>query len=66
MKDGVPFREAHERVAASVRDGTYTTAATAAESVAATGGGRAGSARDRQARAASKRLSDRQSLRAGV
>jgi argininosuccinate lyase len=35
VRAGVPFREAHERVAASVRDGTYVPERTAAESVAA-------------------------------
>jgi len=35
VREGVPFREAHERVAASVRDGSFTPHATAAESVAA-------------------------------
>ena len=34
VKGGVPFREAHEQVAASVRDGTYRPSGTAAESVA--------------------------------
>jgi argininosuccinate lyase len=34
VRDGVPFREAHERVAASVRDGTFAPAGTPAESVA--------------------------------
>jgi argininosuccinate lyase len=37
VRDGVPFREAHERVAASVRDGSFSPAGTAAESVAARG-----------------------------
>jgi argininosuccinate lyase len=37
VQDGVPFREAHERVAASVRDGSFTPGGTAAESVAARG-----------------------------
>lgn len=37
VRDGVPFREAHERVAASVRDGTFVPSGTAAESVAARG-----------------------------
>jgi len=37
VKEGVPFREAHERVAASVRDGSFSPAGTAAESVAARG-----------------------------
>jgi argininosuccinate lyase len=35
VKGGVPFREAHEQVAASVRDGSYVAGTTAAESVAA-------------------------------
>jgi argininosuccinate lyase len=35
VKGGVPFREAHEQVAASVRDESYTARTTAAESVAA-------------------------------
>ena len=35
VRDGVPFREAHERVAASVRDGSFVPVGTAAESVAA-------------------------------
>jgi argininosuccinate lyase len=35
VREGVPFREAHERVAASVRSGTFTPAGSAAESVAA-------------------------------
>jgi len=35
VRGGVPFREAHERVAASVRDGSYRPQGTAAESVAA-------------------------------
>ncbi len=38
VRDGVPFREAHERVAASVRDGTYDAAGEASESVAARDG----------------------------
>ena len=38
VRDGVPFREAHEQVAASVRDGTYGAAGDAAESVAARDG----------------------------
>jgi argininosuccinate lyase len=37
VQEGVPFREAHERVAASVRDGSFAPAGTAAESVAARG-----------------------------
>jgi argininosuccinate lyase len=35
VRGGVPFRDAHERVAASVRDGTFAAGTTAAESVAA-------------------------------
>ncbi|HET8742195.1 MAG TPA: argininosuccinate lyase [Gaiella sp.] len=35
VRGGVPFREAHERVAESVRDGTFEPAGAAAESVAA-------------------------------
>jgi argininosuccinate lyase len=35
VKGGVPFREAHEQVAASIRDGSYRPLGTAAESVAA-------------------------------
>ena len=34
VRGGVPFRKAHEQVAASVRDGSYRPAGTAAESVA--------------------------------
>jgi argininosuccinate lyase len=37
VRGGIPFREAHEHVAASVRDGTFTSGTTAAESVAARG-----------------------------
>ncbi len=35
VRSGVPFREAHERVASSVRDGSFVATGTAAESVAA-------------------------------
>lgn len=35
VRGGVPFRDAHEQVAASVRDGTFEPGSTAAESVAA-------------------------------
>jgi argininosuccinate lyase len=35
VKGGIPFREAHEQVAASVRDGSFRPIGTAAESVAA-------------------------------
>ncbi len=38
VRGGVPFREAHEQVAASVRDGSFVAAGTAAESVAARDG----------------------------
>jgi argininosuccinate lyase len=37
LKDGVAFREAHERVAASVRAGSFTPAGTPADSVAGRG-----------------------------
>jgi argininosuccinate lyase len=37
VREGMPFREAHERVAASVRDGSFVPTATASESVAARG-----------------------------
>ena len=37
VREGVPFREAHERVAQSVREGTFSASGTAAESVAARG-----------------------------
>ncbi len=35
VREGIPFREAHERVAGTVRDGSFTPAGTATESVAA-------------------------------
>jgi len=35
VRGGVPFRDAHEQVAASVRDGTFSAGTSAAESVAA-------------------------------
>ncbi len=35
VRGGIPFREAHEQVAASVRDGSFSAGTTAAESVAA-------------------------------
>ena len=35
VKGGIPFREAHEQVAASVRDGSFRPLGTPAESVAA-------------------------------
>jgi argininosuccinate lyase len=37
VRGGIPFRDAHEQVAASVRDGTFASGTTAAESVAARG-----------------------------
>ncbi len=52
--DGVPFREAHERVAASVRDGSFTPAGTAAESVAARGAPGPGGVREALAEARSR------------
>jgi len=44
--DGVPFREAHERVAASVREGSFDPAGDAAASVAARTGPGPGGARE--------------------
>jgi argininosuccinate lyase len=38
VQEGVPFREAHERVAAAVRDGTFDPEGDAAASVAARDG----------------------------
>jgi argininosuccinate lyase len=49
--EGVPFREAHERVAASVRDGSFDPAGDAAASVAARGGPGPGGIRDALAEA---------------
>jgi argininosuccinate lyase len=46
VRDGVPFREAHERIAASVRDGTFAAATDAAGSVAARGAPGPGGVRD--------------------
>ena len=37
VRGGIPFRDAHEQVAASVRDGTFASGTTPAESVAARG-----------------------------
>jgi argininosuccinate lyase len=37
VRGGVPFRDAHEQVAASVRDGSFTAAGTASESVESRG-----------------------------
>ena len=46
VKTGVAFREAHERIAASVRDGSFVPAGSAAESVAARGGTGPGGVRE--------------------
>jgi argininosuccinate lyase len=46
VRGGVPFREAHEQVAASVRDGTFAAGTTAAESVAARASPGPGGVRD--------------------
>ena len=54
VRDGFPFREAHERVAASVRDGSFTPAGTAAESVAARGAPGPGGVREALAEARSR------------
>jgi argininosuccinate lyase len=51
VRTGVPFRDAHEQVAASVRDGSFTAAGTAAESVAARGAPGPGGVRDALAEA---------------
>jgi len=51
VKEGVPFREAHERVAASVRDGSFAPAGTPAESVAARGAPGPGGVREALAEA---------------
>jgi argininosuccinate lyase len=51
VRDGVPFREAHEQVAASVRDGSFAPAGTAAESVAARGAPGPGGVREALAEA---------------
>ena len=48
---GMPFRDAHEQVAASVRDGSFVAAGTAAESVAARGAPGPGGVRDALAEA---------------
>jgi argininosuccinate lyase len=54
VQEGVPFREAHERVAASVRDGSFVPGVSAAESVAARGGTGPGGMRDALAAARSR------------
>jgi argininosuccinate lyase len=46
VRGGVPFRDAHEQVAAGVRDGSYEAAGSAADSVAARGGIGPGGVRD--------------------
>jgi argininosuccinate lyase len=45
VREGVPFRDAHERVAASVRDGSFVAVGTPADSVAARGAPGPGGAR---------------------
>jgi argininosuccinate lyase len=45
VREGVPFRDAHERVAASVRDGSFAAVGTPADSVAARGAPGPGGAR---------------------
>jgi argininosuccinate lyase len=54
VRDGVPFREAHERVAVSVRDRSFASTGTAAESVAARGAPGPGGVRDALAEARSR------------
>jgi len=49
--EGVPFREAHERVASSVRDGSFVPTGTAADSVAARGAPGPGGVREALAEA---------------
>jgi argininosuccinate lyase len=56
VEDGVPFRDAHERIAAGVRDGSFVPAVSAAESVAVRGGTGPGGVRD--ALAAARRRFD--------
>jgi argininosuccinate lyase len=46
VRDGVPFRDAHEQVANGVRDGTFAAAGSAADSVAARDGIGPGGARE--------------------
>ena len=46
VRGGVPFRDAHEQVAASVRDGTFASGTSAADSVAARGAPGPGGVRD--------------------
>ncbi|MEO5634613.1 MAG: argininosuccinate lyase, partial [Gaiella sp.] len=52
--EGVPFREAHERVASSVRDGSFVPVGTAAESVASRGAPGPGGVREALAEARSR------------
>jgi argininosuccinate lyase len=54
VREGVPFREAHERVAATVRDGSFPPTGTAAESVAARGAPGPGGVREALAEARSR------------
>ena len=58
VRGGVPFRDAHEQVAASVRDGTFAPAGSAAESVEARGAPGPGGVHDAIA-AARKRFGGR-------
>ena len=51
VRGGVPFREAHQRVAAAVREGSFTPVGTAAESVAARGAPGPGGVREALAEA---------------
>ena len=51
VRAGVPFREAHEHVAASVRDGSFAPAGTPADSVAARGAPGPGGVREALAEA---------------
>ena len=57
VRDGVPFREAHERVAASVRDGSFVAGRHA--------GGQRRRPRGARGRAASARRSPRRASRFG-
>jgi argininosuccinate lyase len=54
VRDGVPFREAHEQVAARVRAGSFVPTGTAAESVAARGAPGPGGVREALAEARSR------------
>jgi argininosuccinate lyase len=54
VKDGMPFREAHERIAARVRDGSFAPAGTPGESIGARGAPGPGGVRDALAAARSR------------